>query len=305
MKQPGVVSVIVPCYNAAKYLDEAVNSIRGQTYSALDIVTVDDGSTDDTKALLERHAREDSRVRVFSGPNRGLSAARNTGMANAVGEFISFLDADDVVLPDKIEKQVEFLNRNPDCDLIHSDLYFSDNKLRLSGFVETRLPAIDAMSAFAKRNWFAPMVPLIRRRLIDKVGQFDESLRASEDWDFWIRCARVGNFGYLPGPVAVYRLHDAQMHHNESLMFDSACKVVRKHFQPGTRLYALAMTCLYWTQAKIRFRAHDYARTAMYVMAAEYHSTRAGWVSWRSRNVYTVIQPVPAGTTLRGTLVQS
>ncbi|GEM_PF-2398163 len=300
MIQPATVSVIVPCYNTSKYVDDAVLSIRRQTYHYLDIVLVNDGSTDDTMDHLQKHAAEDSRVRVFSGPNRGLSGARNIGLANASGEFVSFLDADDVILESKFDEQVSYLLRNPDCDLVHSDFYISDSRLCVSGLVQTRLPATeDAISAFARRNWFAVMVPVVRRRLLGIVGKFDESLKASEDWDFWIRCARAGKFGYVPGPVAVYRMHEAQMHHDERRMFDAAQNVIRTRFPHGSRLHSLAMTCLYWTQAKVRFRAHDYARMALYLAAAEYHSTMAGGVSWRMRNIDSVVMPVHADAELR------
>src|SRR5438067_1586433 len=192
MTIPGTVSVIVPCFNAARYVDEALRSIRSQTYPEIDIIAVNDGSTDDTQRLLEEHARSDSRVRIFSQPNRGLSAARNTGLKNVRGEFVSFLDADDVILPEKLEKQVRYLLDNPAIDLVYSDYFDGDSRLDLTGLVVIRIPGKNLLDAYAVRNCFACMVPLVRRTMIDKVGEFDESLRASEDWDYWIRCAKVG-----------------------------------------------------------------------------------------------------------------
>jgi glycosyltransferase involved in cell wall biosynthesis len=123
MTTRGLVSVVVPCFSAAAYLDEALLSIRYQTYAELDVIAVDDGSTDNTRQILDAHAAVDPRVRVFSQPNQGLSAARNTGIRQARGEFFCFLDADDVFLARKVERQVGFLQRHPDCDLVYSDYF--------------------------------------------------------------------------------------------------------------------------------------------------------------------------------------
>jgi glycosyltransferase involved in cell wall biosynthesis len=165
----------------------------------------------------------------------GLSSARNAGIAAAAGELICFLDADDVLLPDKLERQVAFLDQFPCCDLVFSDWYVGDSTLTPLFLWRCEPPRLPMREVLVYGTWFAPMAPLMRARLVERTGPFDESLRGSEDWDFWIRASGCGALSYLPGPVAVYRLHARQMHRDGALMRNSREGVMRKHFKPGTR----------------------------------------------------------------------
>jgi len=265
------VSVVVPCFNAKQYVDEALGSVRNQTYSALDIIAVNDGSTDETPKLLERQAECDPRVRLVHQANRGLPAARNAGLRQARGEFVCFLDADDVLLPDKIEKQVRYLRDNPSTDLVYSDYLIGDDRLEWTGLVAARMPRCELIEAYARKNWFAPMVPLLRRRLIERVGEFDETLRASEDWDYWIRCAEAGGiFGYLPGPIAIYRTHASQMHNDSARMFANGKRVLNKHFR-STRLYRRALASFYERYATYAWHDGRRLRSGLLLALWAYH----------------------------------
>jgi GT2 family glycosyltransferase len=144
------------------------------------------------------------------------------------------------------------------------------------------------------------MAPLVRRELIHRVGLFDEDLRTAEDWDYWIRCARAGTFGYLPGAVAVYRKHASQLHTDSSRMFAGARRVIEKHFRADPGLYGLALACFYWSYAKRRFRSHDYLRVALCLVLSEYYSRTAGGVPLSVREVDTVILPVAAAPVTDG-----
>ncbi len=288
------VSIIVPCYNAERYLDEALDSACAQTCADVEIIAVDDGSTDGTRGILHARARRDSRFVVLAQPNQGESAARNAGLRYARGEFICFLDADDVLLPGKIERQAAFLDRTPGCDLVYSDFLMADSKLRLFGYVRTLIPPGDILAEYARRNWFGVMVPLMRRSAAVRVGGFDETLRRAEDWDYWIRCARLCRFEYLPGAVAVYRHHENQIHRSDAEMERGALHTIDKHFRGDSRLYSLALACRYWAVAHERFRKHRYVATAYYAAASQCRSLLAGGVPLSIRNVDTVILPVPA-----------
>lgn len=269
------VTIVVPCFNAKEYLDEALDSARNQTYRALEIVAINDGSTDETPQLLERHAKSDARVRIVTQPNRGLAAARNTGIRQAHGECVCFLDGDDILLPDKIEKQVRYLRNNPGIDLVYSDYYIGDNRLDLTGLTAVRMPGGSLLDAYAVKNWFGVMVPLVRRSLIQAVGEFDETLRASEDWDYWIRCAKAGAFGYLPGPVAIYRTHPSQMHNDDGRMFHAGKRVIKKHFSSDLRQYRRAMAAFYELYAKYSWGAQQRWKAGLYVALSTYHNTLA------------------------------
>lgn len=250
MPTASLVSVIVPAYNAERFLADSVRSVLGQTREELELVIVNDGSTDRTGELAHSFRAADPRVRVVDKPNGGLSSARNAGIARARGELLCFLDADDVFLPDKLERQVAFLELFPSSDLVYSDHYVGDASLAPVLLDRRAPPAIPMRQLLACRNWFAPMAALLRAGLQRRIGLFDESLAASEDWDFWIRASETGILSYLPGPVGVYRTHGAQMHNDARRMREAQEKVVRKNFHPGTPAWRMAQASLAWLDAE-------------------------------------------------------
>lgn len=270
-----LVSVIVPAYNMAAFLPDAVASVRRQTWMQLEIIIVDDGSTDGTGDLAERLRTEDSRVRIVRKANGGPSSARNAGIEALKGEFVCFLDADDIMLPDKMERQMAFLNLFPSCDLVYSDYYIGDSTLTPIGFECTLPPNLPTRGLLAYRCPFAPMSPLMRSRLVAKTGAFDEALFGGEDWEYWIRAARFGVFSYLPGPIGVYRTHPGQGHNNRNLMRENQEKVIRKHFPYGSQEWRVARASVAWADAK-----HAWGERNLVTMAAK--MVQAGWYarSW-------------------------
>jgi len=252
---PPLVSVIIPSFNCAQYLADAVRSVFGQTYSALECVVIDDGSTDHTSDVLEELLTHYPLLKVAKKVNGGLSSARNMGLRLCSGSYLSFLDADDVLLPDKIEPQVKVFNANPEVDLVYGDYLIASEKLdALAVFVAEMPRELDPFDAFCFRNWFGPMVPLIRRRLSDKIGEFDEQLAAAEDWDYWIRCAKIARIAYLPGPVALYRQHGCQMSKNYSRMRNACIQVANKNFRWNWKKLKMAMALIELTHAKQLWR---------------------------------------------------
>jgi glycosyltransferase involved in cell wall biosynthesis len=270
---PGRVSVVMPCYNAARYLNDAIQSLHAQTYDNFEVLAVNDGSTDNTGALLEHHAARDPRVRVFSQKNAGPSAARNAALRQVNGEYVCFLDADDVLLPEKIERQVRFLQEHPQVDLVYADYYTSDSQLNLTALTAVRITEDDTLEGLAMRNRFPPLAAMFRRRLMDAVGEFDESFRMAEDWDYWIRWAKVGTLAYLPGPpTVIYRAHGAQAHHDLDRMFVAGRRVLRKHFKSDPARYHGALGSWYALHAKARWNNARHFKTAVFLAFAAFHS---------------------------------
>jgi glycosyltransferase involved in cell wall biosynthesis len=267
-----LISVVVPAYNVERFLADAVGSVLGQTWKRLELVIVDDGSADGTPELARRFAAEDSRVRVISRANGGPSAARNTGIAEASGELICFLDADDALLPDKLERQVGFLEFFRSCDLVYSDHYIGDDRLNPLRLECRSPPPLPLPKLLAFCNWFAPMSPLMRTHLVRQVGGFDEDLRGAEDWDFWLRASHHGVLAYLPGPVGVYRTHPGQAHHNLERMLENREKVIRKHFQPGSEEWRLAHAARAWSDAKRSRASRNYTRMAFKLLGCAWHA---------------------------------
>jgi glycosyltransferase involved in cell wall biosynthesis len=174
------------------------------------LVVIDDGSSDGTKALLEGYATRDPRVRLISRPNQGLTKTLNEGLGLARGEFIARMDADDVSLPTRFEKQVEFLRANPDCvcvgarvlrvDPYGSPLSESDHKLTHA--------EIDAQLIEQGLGWaITHPVAMIRRDAVQKVGGYREQFKTSQDLDLWLRLAEIGRLANLPEILLKYRYH--------------------------------------------------------------------------------------------------
>ena len=209
-RPPPTVSVIIPTYNRASFLVDTIKSVLAQTYKHVEIVLVDDGSTDDTRIILHPYM---DRITYIYQENRGRSAARNTGIGTCSGKYLVFLDSDDLLLPEKLKRQVSFLESHPEVDLVYSDGYTlnDDGSLdSLEPHVTTFPPPdrTDLVAAFLRGNLFAPHTALLRRGCLDAESLFDESIAGLEDWDLWLRLLlRGATFAYQDGKVVLYRRH--------------------------------------------------------------------------------------------------
>lgn len=204
-----LVSVIIPAYNAEKYVLEAIRSVLDQDYASIEILLVDDGSTDNTAALVEREAPQ---VRIIRQDNAGTAAAKNTGLSHASGELICFLDADDGWFPGKLTAQANYLQQHPEVGLVyHSWLIWNGhppkpqqpNILKAdeidpeqSGWIYHKL-LLDCMVS-------TPTV-MIRRHIAEKIGFFETSLTNGEDYNYWLRVSRRCEIHKLTGVYSFYR----------------------------------------------------------------------------------------------------
>lgn len=253
-----LVSVVIPSFNCARFLPDAVQSVFAQTYPALECIVVDDGSTDRThdviKELLVRHPR----LQFVAKANGGPSSARNLGLRLCSGSLVALLDADDVWLPDKIERQFAFLERHPEVGLVYSDYLLATEGLRPFAVFAAEMPrGVDPLDSFCYRNWFNPLVTLIRRDVMDAVGEFDEAIAVAEDWDYWIRCAKVARIAYLAGPVALYRQHGGQIHRDHLRMRSACIQVAGKNFSGNRKRLKAAMAAIELTHAKYLWRQRE------------------------------------------------
>ena len=195
------VSVVTPAYNAAATVGGAISSVLAQTYRDVEVVVVDDGSTDATAAIAEAYGDP---VRVVRQENRGVAAARNRGIREAAGELIAFCDADDALLPEHLERLVRVWDERGGIATANS--YW----LLPGGIGKTRYRGgfpkpEEQRRAILEQNFVSPL-SLFSRGLLDEVGPFDEERRRAEDWDFWIRAIFAGRRVTLqPRPTALYR----------------------------------------------------------------------------------------------------
>ncbi len=206
------VSVIIPTYNRAGFVGEAIESLRSQTRPPDEIIVVDDGSTDHTAEVLSRF---DSCISVITQPNAGLSAARNTGLRAATGDLIALLDSDDTLLPKSIERRAETLEKYSHIDVVYSNvLMVSAEGQPLALYTQVRpgpRPSGIVFFEQARANLMPVHAFMFRRRCLDDVGLFDEQLPSLEDYDFWLRMAARFQFMYLDEPLARYRVHGGMM----------------------------------------------------------------------------------------------
>ena len=206
------ISVVIPTYNRQHLVIEAVESVLAQTYSDFEIIVVDDGSTDDTAAKLRPYL---DRLQYVVQQNRGVAAARNTGIRRAQGEFICFLDSDDLWEPGKLEAQLRFAKDHPEYALISTEIRGFDADKKFVGqskasMYEIRNGLVSEHLLFG--NWIQTSTVMVRGTCLDEVGWFDEDVgQFGEDWLLWMRVASKFPIYFLPEPLVLYRFHSGQL----------------------------------------------------------------------------------------------
>ena len=237
------VSVIIPTYDRAAYLVEAIQSVLDQTFQDFELIAVDDGSTDNTREVVERF--NDKRIRYLWQENHGVSAARNTGIKASSGEYIAFLDSDDIWLPENLELKVRLLDSRPDIGLVCSDAYLfhSNTGAILSKYwqAESSHHTFDPFKAtrepikqlFYRGCFIMPQASMIRRQVFDTVGYFDESLTTHEDWDFMVRIVQRYPIEIIDAPLLKLRRHDNNLSANQEKLYQGAMAAVDKVIRSG------------------------------------------------------------------------
>lgn len=214
-----LVSVVVPAYNAEVYLAETISSVLNQTYQNLEVILVDDGSSD-TTAQIALSFSGDTRFHYIFQKNAGVSAARNKGYRESKGEYLAFLDADDLWLPNCLEERVKILDANPAVGLVHTDMVIIDEKGVATGQVlqgkEGRI--LDELLLWNNTCIPAPSSILVPRSVLEAVGLFDTDLSTAADQEFFFRVAHRYPIARIPKPLGLYRIHGTNMHQNIALM---------------------------------------------------------------------------------------
>jgi hypothetical protein len=225
-------SIIIPAYNQARYLERAITSALAQKDADVEVVVVNDGSTDETQDIIARYQAE-PRLKSIHQSNAGLAAARNRGLAEATGEYVCFLDADDFYDPQKCAKQAALLDANPDLGFVYCDFTTVDEngtphpkqgsvhdvQRTLSGFI---------FPALAQSGFFPPHTVMIRRRVLDAVGHFDLDLGGNADYDLWLRAAAEHRAMFLDEKLANYREHGDSMSRDGDHMAKTRQATLRK-----------------------------------------------------------------------------
>jgi glycosyltransferase involved in cell wall biosynthesis len=283
--------VVIPCYNQAHFLGEAIESVFSQSYRRFEVIVVDDGSTDETSEVAVRYGEEG--VRLIRQENRGLARARNRGLEGAKGEYVVFLDADDRLLPRALEAGLECFEAHPECALVAGHSRFMD----ADGFIraEPRPPrpiGSDLFLALLERRYFViPGAVMYRCAVIESVGAFDTSLGAAEDYDLYFRIAKTFPVYWHHEVVLEYRKHDASMTRKAGLMLQHTVVVLRRQWRyvRGKRRYREAF------QVGLRSGREEYG-----YRLAEWVREQIGQGRWREAlgGAYLLARYHPGGLTL-------
>ena len=267
------VSVIIPCYNAMKFLPRTVRNVLAQTHQDFEIIIVNDGSTDNIEQWVS--TLNDERVCLISQLNQGQSAARNRGIKYSSGKYIAFLDSDDLWNPQKLEKQVRILDNNPEIGLVYSWVLLIDECDRPLEKVWKISDEGNVWSKLIEGNIIAcGSVPMIRSSCIDVVGLFNKFPFACEDWDFWLRIAAHYPFKVIKEILVYYRANSTSLSRSQLdglekklLAMDKSYEIlIEKTFDSAplelqylkSRSHALAKLSIAWKALKSPGGKHEY-----------------------------------------------
>lgn len=224
------VTVIIPTYNAIAYLPSTFDSVIKQTFSDFEVIIVDDGSSDATVEWVSQLV--DPRVRLISQANQGVAVARNQGIANAQGEYVAFLDADDLWEPTKLEQQVKCLDENPQVSLVNTSIVNIDEQGKPLSTINARNLSGNVLKHIVEENLIlCGSAPMVRRSCLQAVQGFDQKLMSAEDWDLWIRLAARYDFAVITEPLVLYRQHLNSKSNNIERHLKHRLKVIDKTFE--------------------------------------------------------------------------
>ncbi len=209
MSEQPLVSIVIPCYNRGEFIAETIASVLNQSYPHIELIVVDDGSTDNSREIVDSFAEQITILEHPGRVNKGQSAALNLGIRASHGKYIAFLDSDDLFLPDKIEKQVRFLENNPHIGLVYGNGHAIDaeGKVLYPFYSSDHYEASDPNRILLDCYFLLPNNSLLKREVLEASGGFDETLRAAQDHDLLIRIAEVTNIAYINDFIFLYRRH--------------------------------------------------------------------------------------------------
>jgi glycosyltransferase involved in cell wall biosynthesis len=224
------VSVVMAAYNVEPFIGGAIDSVRSQTFQDFELIIVDDGSTDGTAGVVQRHADQDPRVRLLQQPNQGLSTARNHALEHSRGRYIAILDSDDAWVPTFLQAQVAILEERHDVDIVTANAWFLGGALngQPAGPVPDPRPDPD-LEQLLRDETSVFIMSVFRRGVYERIGGFDEAFRSNEDYDFWIRAAVAGfRFARNATPAGYYRRRDNSLSADELRMLNGILLVYAK-----------------------------------------------------------------------------
>lgn len=286
------ITVIMPVYNGERYLEQAIQSALGQTYRNFELIVVDDGSSDQSTKIVEQHLSDERVVLLRNEKNMGVAASRNHALKFAKGDLITFLDQDDIWLPNKLELQVSAIENHPDIGLLHAGHARIDTNSELLpayrqlppdrfGNVEAKIDVRDVFGEIFISNNIQPLTTMIPRKVLDEVGWFNAELPGVDDYELWLRIALRYPIGHLQTIVGYWRAHPGQQSNQGYRMLMIRLKAVdlilsrfheAKQRVPGKtfrkRMHGMCTSAANYTM----YYLHDYlVARDLFARALKYH----------------------------------
>jgi glycosyltransferase involved in cell wall biosynthesis len=265
-----LISVIIPTYNHGLFIEEAIQSVFLQTYQHLEIIVIDDGSTDNTREILGKFGKE---INYIFQDNKGPSSARNHGLSVAKGKFIAFLDSDDVWMPEKLELQFNAIQEENSIGLVGCGGYDIDFSGRIEKvWIPKNYPShIEFVQELSIRNTFAGSSSgaFAKKECFDRAGFFNERLRFGEDWDMWLRIAKCYKVRFVEKPLLKVRKHNfSKLYKNEKTMKSNIAEIIENNvsYHQQRMVKRKAYSYLYTDIARLWLSENRKLRSAIYLL---------------------------------------
>jgi glycosyltransferase involved in cell wall biosynthesis len=282
------VSVIIPTYNRARFIKDAIESVLDQTYKNFEIIVIDDGSTDNTLEILTQYARK---IKVLKQDHRGVAAARNKGISVAKGEYLAFLDSDDIWYPLKLEKQLKVMEQTK-AGLVHTARYEVDVVTNKRSALLPLLPA-KSSKEFLSGKTHISMTVLVAKELVVREGLFDENLQTTQDTDLWVRIAKIADIVYINEPLMDFRMAGDNLQKKMGLKYKNRIVVYQKALKdPDKRIlkpiWKIKLAVNYYLFAKERYKNQYFKESLNFVLKAltlnlfvgcQNMTTSMGWIA--------------------------
>ncbi len=247
------VSVIIPAYNSMRFLPKTIESVWEQTFSDYEIIVINDGSSDKIEEWIA--TIDDPKLKLISQKNQGVSVARNTGIKHSKGEYIAFLDADDLWHPTKLEKQVYVLDQNTDVGLVYAWVNYVDENGNIGGKISKNYAEGEVWEKLIEGDLIkCGSVPMVRHNCFKTVGLFDTKINYAQGWEMWLRIAENYKFKVIKEPLTYYRSHPGNkskkweiMEENYQIIFDKAfANASKEQLKCKDYAYALSRIRIAW-----------------------------------------------------------
>jgi glycosyltransferase involved in cell wall biosynthesis len=295
-----LVSVVVASYNMLRYLPRAIDSILGQSYPNLEVIVVDDGSTDAT-ASFTASLSGDRRINVCRQDNRGQASAKNRGIELSRGDFIGFLDADDLWLPDKLARQLPLFEGRPDVGVVYSEYECIDAEGRKVPKGPTDMRRGRVSGQLLIQNFVSFPTALVRRECFERCGAFNLDYGMGIDYDLWLRISANYEFDFIADPTVLYRVWDGQMSKNYRKRYEAAIRIMQNFIELNPDAVPPAVVRTAWAHTyagrgdSVLWNERDKrAARADYWRALTYRPTY--WPAWRAvLRSYLTLRPPSAG----------